>query len=318
MNKICTIAVYYGRFNNYFRLWLRSCEYNPSIDFLIVTDIVYKETIPSNVKFINLSFEDVKRRVADVTELNIDMPSPYKLCDIRPLYGLVFKDILSSYQYWGHNDLDMIFGDIDYFLNKYSYSEYDKFLPLGHLSFYKNTNEVNNYYKLSGSRCGDYKHVLETCNRTLAFDENIGINSILLANNKKLFCKRIFADISSKYFRYRLSDKASIDGAYEKNYKKQIFYWENGHVYRDYIEDGLIHTQEFIYIHLYQRPNFEINLAIEGCNAFFITSNGFIPKTGKTTEEMIDKYNTYHSYFFELLEYYKWYLRKIMKKISRI
>ena len=45
MNTICIISVYFGKFNNYFELWLRSCSYNKNIDFKIYSDIVYERSL---------------------------------------------------------------------------------------------------------------------------------------------------------------------------------------------------------------------------------------------------------------------------------
>lgn len=38
MNSICVIGVYFGSLKNYFSLYLKSCEFNQRIDFLIFTD----------------------------------------------------------------------------------------------------------------------------------------------------------------------------------------------------------------------------------------------------------------------------------------
>ena len=51
-NTICVIGAYFGRFNNYFPLWLRTCENNPQIDFIIFNDCDYREAVPRNVSLI--------------------------------------------------------------------------------------------------------------------------------------------------------------------------------------------------------------------------------------------------------------------------
>ena len=56
MEKIAVLSVYYGTLPPYYRLWLRSCEYNPTIDFYLVTDIAV-ENLPKNVHVIPLSFQ---------------------------------------------------------------------------------------------------------------------------------------------------------------------------------------------------------------------------------------------------------------------
>ncbi len=41
--------------------------------------------------------------------------NPYKLCDLRPFYGYVHKDLLETYDFWGFGDLDLLWGDIKKF-----------------------------------------------------------------------------------------------------------------------------------------------------------------------------------------------------------
>lgn len=317
MNTICTISIYYGKFNNYFRLWLRSCELNPTIDFLIVTDIDYNEKIPENVKFIKLTLEDIAQRASAILGFNVNLPNPYKLCDFRPLYGKILHKELSQYEYWGHNDMDMIYGDIQSYLDEYDYKKYDKFLPLGHLSFYRNTEEVNNYYKLPGSKVGDYKLILKDAKRVYALDENLGICSIMQANDKPFFYKRIFADISSICNRFKLSKGSTIDGLYEPNYNHQIFYWENGKVFREYFDGTECKKQEFIYIHLLRRPNFKLTFDPKNIDSFYITPSGFIPKKGIVTLEVIRNLNPYKGLAYEKLEYLFWGAKKVIEKIKK-
>lgn len=317
MNKVCTISIYYGKFKNYFRLWLRSCELNPTIDFLIITDIDYQEPVPANVKFIKLSLEDIAHRASLVLGFEVTLPNPYKLCDFRPLYGKLFHTELQQYEYWGHNDMDMVYGDIQHYLDEYNYKEYDKFLPLGHLSFYKNNDEVNNYYKLPGSKCGDYKTILKDEKRVYALDENLGICSIMLANNKPLFYKRVFADISSAWNRFIISKVCTLDGIYEPNYEYQIFYWEKGKLFRAYWDGTKIQKQEFIYIHLLRRPNFKLTFNPDTIDSFYITPSGFILKTGEVTFDIIKKLNPYKGALYEKGEYLIWGAKKVVEKIKR-
>ena len=56
-NKVCYIFPYYGKFPNYFDLWLESVRHNAHIaDFYIITDSDFPfSTIPSNVFLVNIS-----------------------------------------------------------------------------------------------------------------------------------------------------------------------------------------------------------------------------------------------------------------------
>lgn len=45
---------------------------------------------------------------------------PYKLCDLKPFYGVIHEDILSKYDYWGDGDIDLVYGDLNRTLLKYA------------------------------------------------------------------------------------------------------------------------------------------------------------------------------------------------------
>ena len=51
--SIGVIVCYFGCFPPYFNLWLKSCERNNDIDFLIYSDCYYTDYLPKNVKIIN-------------------------------------------------------------------------------------------------------------------------------------------------------------------------------------------------------------------------------------------------------------------------
>ena len=133
--------------------------------------------VPGNVRVIEMSLQEVKQRAEAKLGMEVFLQQPYKLCDFKPVYGVIMDDYLKEYDYWGHCDFDLIWGDIRRFAEMYHLKEYDKFLPLGHLALYRNTDKCNNYFRLDGSRCGDYKAVL-TQNENFAFDETDGIYSI--------------------------------------------------------------------------------------------------------------------------------------------
>lgn len=316
MNTICIISVYFGKFNNYFELWLRSCSYNKNIDFKIYSDIVYERSLPANVCIIPTTIDEVRTKASIVTGIDVNLYKPYKCCDLKPLYGLIFHDDIKNYSYWGECDMDLVWGNLYYFMSVNNYNKYDKFLPLGHLSFYRNTESVSNYYRLDGDTCGGWKTALTT-DQNVAFDEIPGIVSIYQKNHLSFFFERVFADISPLHKRFTISEYCAVDGKYIKNYKYQIFYWENGKVYRDYIEDNKVKTDEFMYIHFRSRPNFEINDELLSVNAFYITRFGFVPKKGSTTIDIINKFNPYSSFIYELSEDWGYHIRHQFKRLTR-
>ena len=265
--SIAVIGVYFGKLPEYFNLWLKSCEYNKDVSFIVFGDMLGGEK-PENVQFISMKIEQMKALADKKLGLNTGLSTPYKCCDFRPAYGIIFEDYLKGYDFWGHCDFDVIFGNIRGFINEEILYEFDKVLPMGHLSLYRNTPECNSYYKLPGSTCGDYKKVFES-EKHYGFDEWSGIYKIYKANNLKMYDERIFADISVLYTRLRRSLK-------DKNYKNQAFYWENGKVLRAYSDKGRIKSDEFIYIH-FQKRGFK-NTVKNPTAGFYITPNGFCDK----------------------------------------
>lgn len=275
--------------------------------------------MPKNVKIINLNLFTLKELVIKNTGIeNISLEYPYRCCDLKPLYGIIFQEYIKQYEYWGHCDFDMIFGDIYSFMEEHNYRKFDKFLNLGHLSFYKNTDEVNNYYKLNGSQYS-YIDVL-TRNKNFAFDENFGINSILLKHGLPFFIERIFFDISDIYHRFRLSEFCSLTSK-DVNYNQQIFCWKDGKVFRYYVEKGQLKKEERMYIHFKKRPDFHVEFDVRNTNSYFICPLGFVPFDGDITIYDIKSYNPYNAIreLYECSNYkYNKYKNALVRRIKAI
>lgn len=302
------ICAYFGQLPGCYQTWLHSCEYNRTVDFFLVTDQHTKNT-PTNVHVINMSFQELKNIVVSKFGESISLEQPYKLCDFKPMYGVIFQKYLNGFDYWGHCDMDLVFGDLQHFFEYYHLEKFDKFLNLGHLSLYRNTEENNYRFEMDGSDCGSWKKVLAD-REGYAFDEVDGIYQIYLKHGYPQFDKRIFADISCIYKRFRCAKK-------DINYENQIFYWENGHVYRDYWEKGKKHTEEFIYIHFKQR-RFEIpKFNVKNVNAFFIVPSGFIEKHHSSTLNDVFQLNCYKGQIYEKMELNRYRRKQLFSKVQR-
>ena len=142
MNKLCVIGVYFGNLPNYFSLFLKSCQFNKTIDFYFFTDSVESKEM-GNIFFVNMKLEEVRARASEVLGFDAVLSRPYKCCDYKILYGEIFKDYVGKYDYWGHCDFDLIFGDLQSFFDQYQLYDYDRFLTRGHLAMYKNTKEID-------------------------------------------------------------------------------------------------------------------------------------------------------------------------------
>lgn len=313
MEKIVVISVYYGKLPPYYRLWLRSCELNPTIDFLFFTDIELN-ALPKNVQLINMSFQSFKELASKKLGKDVCIDAPYKICDYRPMFGQILQNYLTEYDYWAHCDMDMVFGDLRSFFERFELNNYDRFLYLGHLSLYRNTPACNQYYKLPGSRCGSWEYVVSTPKNCL-FDEWSGVYGIFHENKLPMFEERIFADISMIYARFRLA----LD---DPNYDQQVFYWENGKVYRSYWLDGIEHQEEFIYIHFKKRHFGKESFDASAAQGFFIGPDGFTEKEGPARIEDVERINPFHGAAFERreLKRMQWVEKKrwVKEKITQL
>ena len=298
-SKVCIIGAYFGKLPNYFEAWLLSCRYNPSIDFIVFVDDEVA-SVSDNVKVIKTTFQELKKIIKKKMEFETGLVSPYKLCDFKVAYGLIFEDYLKSYDYWGHCDFDMIFGDLRSFFDKYQLESYDKFLPLGHLTLYRNTKENNRRFMNQIEGQADYKRIF-TDENNFVFDE-IGINKIYYNSKEKFFDKIIFVDIYDKLSRYtqvtNVKYYKSIYDDYKRtkkiNHKHQLFYWKEGKVFCSYIEKGNIETEEYIYIHTQKR---KLVVFIDNNTKSFYLSKNQIMKRENTniTKKEIIEWNPYNS-----------------------
>lgn len=285
--KIGVIGIYFGKLPNWFPIWLRSAEYNPTIDFLLFIDD-HVENLPNNVHIFNSSLKEIKQLAEDKLNMKVWLDSPYKLCDFKPVWGIILQEYIKEYDYWGHCDFDLLFGDIRKFVNQFKLSDYDKFLSLGHFALYKNERKCYEYYKLPGSAVS-YKDAF-TKPDACYFDEFCNINSIYKNNDIPIFCdESIFVNISP--YRERLQ---RLDFP---NYRNQVFYWENGKVFCSYLNDEEeIITCEFIYIHICKR-NLEMNIINPSdVISLYITPHTFENKTinKPPTKEDMEHLNPYN------------------------
>lgn len=271
-DKVCIIGVYMGKFPDYINLWLLSVKNNPTIDFLVVTDSAFEGELPPNLKILSFDLAQFKSLAAKKMDMHIRCETPYKICDYKPLYGLIFEDYIKEYDYWGECDFDVIFGDLRCFFDKYELNKYDKFMNRGHLTLYKNDKKVIERFRLKGGAFGSYKEIFRS-DMVWGLDEMFGINRIYKKYGFPCFDDFIIADIDMRYRDLRLVHRQET---HLQNYEKQVFYWSHGKIFRDFInEKGLIETQEFAYIHLAKRKYNKPTIS-DTVSKFYITPKGFI------------------------------------------
>ena len=279
MKKIVFICPYFGSFPNYFNLTLKSIEYNKTIDWLIITDIKEKYDYPDNVKVINMSFTELRKKVQSCFDFKIYLGKPYKLCDYKCAYGLIFEEYIKNYDFWGHCDFDCIYGDLRKFLPEDILEKNERIYCLGHMSLYKNNDKINNIFKNKLDEETNYKNIF-TKERAFSFDE-MGIIRIMDKEYIKMYIKFLFDDIYPWEKPLRCVEtfvnvKEKTHNSYIDRNKRQIFEFDNGILRSIYLYDKNnenMKKREYMYIHLQRR--FMKNLVVDS-NKFLIISNKFI------------------------------------------
>lgn len=246
MNKACFIVPFFGKFPNYFSLFLKSIEMNPEFDWLFFTDDT-NYTFPKNAIVYKMSFEKVKGIIQSKFDFKTTLDTPYKLCDYKCAYGYIFSEYVLDYEFWGYCDVDLIFGRISEFIRFTDYEKYDKIGHLGHFSLYKNCSDINNMFMSSSF----YKKVFSN-SRVFVFDEwgENSINRALLKNNKRINYLNSWADVYPYSSCFNLVRLDLESNKYITENKVRLFKWDNGRIF----SIGAGNNEEFMYVHFQKRP----------------------------------------------------------------
>ena len=148
MNDLILIVCYMGKLPGYFSMFIDSCAWNSKIDFLIVTDdFIDAENFPQNIQVVNKGIDDIEKLIKSRISTSAKLERPYKLCDYKPAYGVLFEEYIKQYNFWGHCDIDLIWGDLEHTVLPLLAQNKDRYFKYGHLTLYKNTPEVAEFYK---------------------------------------------------------------------------------------------------------------------------------------------------------------------------
>lgn len=301
--SICIVLCYYGTFPNTFQLYLDSCAFNSTINWLLVTDeenLQRKYTVPQNLTVLNMELKDVEKLASKKMGFDVCIPTPYKLCDYKVAYGLIFEDYLKEYEWWGYGDCDVVYGDLRKFFTSERIEKYDKIYPLGHLSILKNNDACKRAFLLSAPKTYDARSVYSQPN-TVGFDEHNGINMKMFENGMKVDLTNDFVDRSTFFKRFCTIDKKDITPYfYEpwvdkvrfiKNRKRQLFVWKNGHAYQYYVKNNKICSKELCYIHYRCRYR---NFFTVGEKMYILGANQIVVRDGENGEILMDDFQNYN------------------------
>ena len=283
MKKCCFVIPYFGMLPNYFQLFLNSCKYNPDFDWLIFTDDMTDYVYPSNVRRVRMTFEECKLLIQSHFDFEISLPRPYKLCDIKPMYGYVFSDYLKDYHFWGHCDIDTLMGHLSDFITRELLEKYDKLFCLGHMVLYRNTEENNTVFMREYKGRFIYKDVLQTPDIYVFDEENkgeININRMFLDFGKKVFVQDYSMNIITFIHQFVRTHYTGVKtpearfGYHKEQYKDALYVWTPQGIARYYFQDKKFVEEQFLYIHL-QRRQMLMGTGVENAQGVIIAPNKF-------------------------------------------
>jgi hypothetical protein len=182
----------------------------------------------------------------------IQIKNPYKLCDFKPAYGLLFSEHLTDCDFWGHGDIDVIFGNISNFIDDDVLNKYDviclrhDFLT-GYFTLFRNSSTINNLFK----ECADYKLVFQSPTH-FCFDET---NFTFQAFSKGLHYSEVTCEIDSMtHIVKRCQEQKVLDAYFDFHVIEGVpgrLKWIDGTlIYKDIYEVVLYHLIIFKRKHL--------------------------------------------------------------------
>lgn len=267
--KIAIIIPYFGKWPEWINLFFYSCEQNDDIDFILFTDCDITLNKAINIHFNSVSFAEYCDEVGKRLNINFNPKEPYKLCDLKPFFGFIHKELLAKYDFWGFGDVDVIWGKINNFytddlLNKFDvFSTHNDRLS-GHLSIFRNNEKYTNL-------CFEIKNwkTKLTDDKNYALDE-ADFSRIIFPESK--WIGKFYRQIMMKYLGWKFAWEAyftlfpiihfilifkrkrlyfkeqhttpilNSDGRLYK-YESDIWYYKDGRIYNDRV------NRDYIYLH---------------------------------------------------------------------
>ena len=279
--SIVLLIPYFGKWPAWFDLFLLTCKFNPSIEWLFYTDCGAPKDIPSNVTFKEISFAEYKIKVSKELKINFNPDSAYKLCDIKPALGFIHHEDIKGFDFWGFSDIDLIYGDLRKFYTKEKLAKYDLLSThsrrvSGHFSLMRNNKKMREAFSLIKdwqTRYADSRH--------FALDE--GAFSRIFIRHKNL-PHLLFKYLNKLNSWHRKSEfvelyttpnagLAWVDGSY--NFPKK-WYWNAG-----ILTNCLTQEVEYPYFHFFgwkkdvwKKSDFE-TISSDKLLAFTVSKSGF-------------------------------------------
>ena len=151
ITKTAILIPYFGYKPEWFDYFLLTCSKNLRFDWLFFTDCLKSRYNYSNTRFIPMTLDDFNILSSEKLGFDIRIKHPYKICELKPAYGLIFEGFLKDYEFWGYGDIDLVYGNILEILPDNWETKYDilanniNFIP-GHFCILRNNKMVKTLF----------------------------------------------------------------------------------------------------------------------------------------------------------------------------
>lgn len=271
--RVKLILPYYGKWPAYLSHYLESCRPNERFEFHFFTDLRPPSSYPSNVTFTALPFGELIERIRRVTQADVPAGiAPYKLCDFKPMYGVIFSEYLQGTDFWGHGDVDVIYGDIARFITPEVLAAHDVISchhrwMSGAFALFRNSPAITGLYKKS-----PYHRTVPEHKEYLGFDETLG--HAAWDEPSDLFDIEPRESMTHVVLRARLKGEIRAffaDMVHEEFLgKREYFVWENGTLKSGEGREKML----FHFVQNKERAYFAVPERVAGAKKFYITETG--------------------------------------------
>jgi hypothetical protein len=242
--RLIVLIPWFGQWPDWMRFFLASCRANPTVDWVLIGDASEREDFPPNVRRLAISLEDYRALVSRKLGIRCLWNEAYKVCDLRPAYGVIHNDLISGYDYWGYGDLDVVYGDIraiytDEVLTHDLVSPHAHVVA-GHFTLYRNSSRMNEAFR----RIFGWRRMLASAEHR-SFDEQVFTRLFPRVSgfscrgllDRPLGANALFVERHST----NIPPLAWIDGG--SRYPEE-WYWRAGRLTNDRAGD-----RDFLYLH---------------------------------------------------------------------
>ena len=148
MHSIALTAAYFGQLPVWIDDFIETCKYNPTITWFLFSDGTDPRNQAANFRFVPLTLAGFNNLAERRLGVRTAVSRPYKVCDFKPTYGALFGEHLQNFDFWGHCDLDVLWGDLRAFITEQMLTDVDVISTsagglCGPLTIYRNLDSIN-------------------------------------------------------------------------------------------------------------------------------------------------------------------------------